>query len=231
MSSDTEIITSPHPKFPSEIPPHIKSPVGRYFTNISWPNGFEQWRLVRFSTPMDGSCLFHAICNSFFEPYHTQILNGKHISRDSLVSLLRKELSHKLSSRVSDNVDSPTFYQTLNGGNTSTFAKSVPEFSLSYMQDQLQSSSPIGYGYMEFLGNVFSKDIYILEAARRDIYVTDELSLTIKGDRPSIVLYYMTGHYELVGIHNDNGTFDTHFSPNHSLIRFLRDKVSIYTHF
>lgn len=208
-----------------QMPQAIKSPAANYYCLIKWDGLISQWNLVRFSTPMDGNCLFHAISNSFFEPYHTEQMNGKHVSRTQMVSFLRKELAEKLATKISEEPDSHTHYDTLNGGNTSAFAEAVPEFKLSYMQSQLNSSFPIGYGYMEFIGNALNKDIYILEALRRDIYVTDELSLTIKGNRRSIVLYYMNGHYELVGIHNPDGTFDTHFSPDHSLIRFLYNRV------
>jgi hypothetical protein len=125
--------------------------------------------------------------------------------------------------------NSQTYYQTLNGGNTSNFAQAVPEFALEYMQRQLASQVPIGYGYMEFIGNVLDKDIYILDGIRHDIYITDELPLTIKGNRSSIVLYYMNSHYELVGIATPDNNFHTHFSPTHSLIRFLNSRVQQYT--
>ncbi len=96
------------------------------------------------------------------------------------------------------------------------------------MQKELNSHSYIGYGYIEFIGNALGKDIYVLEAIRRDIYrQTDEdLELIIKGNRNAVVLYYMdNGHYELVGLRNPDGTFDTHFSPEHSFIRFLYSRV------
>jgi hypothetical protein len=208
------------------IPNIGKGPVGNYYANINWDNGFEAWNLVRFSTPMDGSCLFHAISNSFFAPYHKEILHGKRVNRTKMVEALRMELSQKLASKVSDSPNALTYYDTLNGGNTSAFSEAVPEFELSYMQNQLNSHTSIGYGYMEFIGNALDKDIYILEAIRRDIYVTDELSLTIKGNRNSIVLYYMNGHYELAGIHKEDGSFDTHFSHDHSFIRFLYNRVT-----
>ena len=208
-----------------KVPSNIKSPISNYFTYIKWDGYFEQWKLVRFATPMDGNCLFHAISNSFFEPYHSESLNGKHVPRTKMVSHLRRELSDKLAEKVFPDLDSPTHYDILNGGNTSAFAEAVPEFALSYMQEQLRSNLPIGYGYMEFIGNALNKDIYILEAIRRDIYITDELPLTIHGDRRSIVLYYMNGHYELVGLEKDDGSFDTHFSPDHSFIRFLYNRV------
>lgn len=207
-----------------KMSPKIKSPAADYFCRFTWQNGFEHWRLVRFATPMDHHCLFHSISNSFFEPYHSETLNGKHISRKQMVLHLRRELSKKLASKVDDS-NSLTHYDMLHGGNTSAFAEAVPEFSLKFMQEQLESQVSIGYGYMEFIGNALNKDIYILEAARRDIYTTDELHLTIKGNRSSIVLYYMNGHYELVGIENSDGTFVTHFSPDHSLISFLYSRV------
>jgi hypothetical protein len=203
------------------FPEDIKSPFASYYAYINWENGFEKWDIVRFSTPMDGSCLFHAISNSFFEPYHSEILNGKHVSRKKMVSSLRKELAQKLAEEVEDDI---RFYDTINEGNTNSFAKEVPEFNLEYMQSQLDSNNPIGYGYMEFIGNILQKDIYILSGSTKGIYVTDELPLTIKGDRKSIVLYYINGHYELVGIKNEN-SFETHFNPTHEFIQFLNKKV------
>jgi hypothetical protein len=200
-------------------------PVANYYAEIIWNDGFQNWPIVRFSTPMDGNCLFHAISNSFFTPYHDEILNGNHITRGKMISLLRKQLAEKLAEPISNIPDSPRYYDTLNGGNTSAFSQAVPEFELKYMQSQLDSNTPIGYGYMEFIGNSLNKDIYILEALRRDIYITDELPLTITGDRKSIVLYYLNGHYELVGIRNTDGTFTTHFSSEHSFIRFLYNRV------
>jgi len=219
-------ITTPPPSNPiyHKLSSNTKSPIANFYTYIHW-DFLYPWKLVRFSTPMDGSCLFHSIANSFFEPYHSEQLNGKHISRSQIISHLRKELSQKLSSPISDEPNSPSYYDTLNFGNTSSFSEAVPEFSLQYMQSQLQSNFPIGYGYMEYIGNILNKDIYILEAIRRDIYITDELPLTIKGTRSSIILYYLNGHYELVGLQNTDGSFATHFSPDHSLIRFLYNRV------
>jgi hypothetical protein len=208
-----------------KVPFHIKSPYAKYFLYITWAQGFENWNIVRFSTPADGSCLFHALTNAFFEPYHTEKINEKSYARKNIIKLLRTELSKRLGNIDPDDPEGKTYYDKLNNGSTASFAKAVPEFSLSYMQKELDSDTPIGYGYLEFIANAINKDIYILEASRRDIYVLDTPSLIIKGNRNSIVLYYTTNHYELVGIENKYGTFDTHFSPNHSFIRFLYNKV------
>lgn len=224
VSEQTQVYPSAYDIF-KPIRQTGKGPVGNYYAEIHWPE-FDRWSLVRFSTPMDGNCFFHAISNSFFAPYHTETLKGKHVSRDQMVSILRKELSQKLATKISDDPDAPTHYDILNGGNTRAFAEAVPEFSLEYMQHELASHSPIGFGYLEFIGNALNKDIYILEAERRDLYsMPHELPLTIKGDRKSIVVYYMKGHYELVGIQRPDGSFDTHFAPDHSFIRFLYQRV------
>lgn len=206
------------------LPQTGRGPVGNYYDEIHWPN-FDRWKLVRFSTPLDGNCLFHAIANGFFAPYHTEMLKGKRMSRNQIITQFRKELAQKLAAKISDVEDAMTHYEILNRGNTKAFAEAVPEFGLEYMQGQLDSSNHIGYGYMEFIGNALNKDIYILEASRKNIYATEELPLTIRGDRKSIVLYYMEGHYELVGIERPDGSFDTHFSPEHSFIRFLHQLV------
>lgn len=195
-----------------------------YYNVLNWTDlgGFDisKWKLIKIATPMDGSCLFHAIANSHFTPYHNESYNGKYLSRRDIVKLLRRDMSVKLSERIPGE-NSKTYYDTLNNGNTSEFSEFVPEFRLSYMQSQLDSDNPIGYGYMEFIGNILEKDIYILDGCRHDIYVTDELPLTIKGNRNSIVLFYANGHYELVGLLNNSGRVVTYFHPQHSFITFL----------
>ena len=117
-----------------------------------------------------------------------------------------------------------THYETLGNGNTCKFSEEIPEFKLSYMKDQLNSDNPIGYGYMEFIGNIINKDIYTLDARHRDIYTMDELALSIKGNRKSIILFYLEGHFEMVGLYEETGII-THFNPEHELIRFLYRRV------
>lgn len=208
-----------------KFPNNITAPFAEHYHVMNWEDGFEKWNLVRFSTPSDGNCLFHAIANSFFVPYHTEILNGKKISRREIITYFREELSDKLSEKIDNSPNSQTYYDTLNEGNTHKFSKNVPEFSIDYMKEQLKSSVAIGYGYIEFLSNVLDKDIYILDGSRFGIYISDELPLTIKGTRSSIILYYDNGHYELIGI-QDNDLFHTIFSHEHSFVRFLYNIVS-----
>src|SRR3990167_8382599 len=208
-------------KSPYKILPETQDgPVGHYYADISWEGDYSNWNLVRVFTPPDGSCLFHAICNSFFLPYRNCILNGKKISRTKIISSFRKELSEKLASKIPG--ESKTYYESLNNGNTKNFSKDIPEFELNAMQKELASNHSLGYGYIEFIANIINKDIYILDGNRGDVYVSDEL--TVKGDRNSIVIYYLDGHYELVGIKNKD-SFVVHFTPNHSFIKFLQSRI------
>ena len=200
-------------------------PIGTFYNNVIWPGEFGEWNLVRFSTPGDGSCLFHAISNSFFKSYRTEMLNGKYITRKELVRRFRLELSQKLSEKIGNRHDSPTYYQLLNGSNMDEFSNHVPEYSCTHMKAELASTSPIGYGYLEYIGNAIEKDIYILDGSHKDIYRSDELKYSIKGNRNSIVIYYENGHYELIAIDNGDGTCITHFSHKHAFIKFLQKRI------
>jgi hypothetical protein len=204
-------------------PLHGQSVNSKYFVPILWQNGFEDWNLARFETPGDGNCLFHALLNSFFIPYITGKLQETEVTPELLVKAFRKKLSEKLDTPRSDG--GPTYYQALAGGELAKQAIHVREYELPNMQKLLNSDAWIGYGYMEYIGDICNKDIYILEGHRHDLYVSDELRFCIKGNRNSIVLYYCNSHYEPVGILDENNKFQTLFSPNHSFIRFLKRRV------
>lgn len=181
-----------------------------------------RWNVSSMETPSDGNCLFHAILNAYSDQYREA---NDLTTKRSIVLNLRKNLSAKLPTQRSvGNDPSVSYYDTLNGGNTKIFATEVPEFSLSAMQAQLCSSTPIGYGYLEYIGLMLNKDIYILDAETNDIYHSDEMKYSITGKRSSIVVLYDHGHYELTGIYNAS-QIHTIFHPNHSWVRFLYKKV------
>lgn len=208
------------------VPPEVQNVASKYFIQIKWDGDFRDWNMIRFSTPMDGHCLFHAILNAFFEPYHKELLGNKKVSRLDIVTQFRKSLSLMLSTHTDpNNPNSSRYYDLLNHGTTAEFSVHVPEFSIDNMKSQLESDSKIGYGYLELIANAIQKDIYILEGCRQNIYILDNPSLIIKGNRESIVLYYTQDHYELVGIISGKNVFDTHFSPHHPFIKFLYHRI------
>lgn len=193
------------------------TPNAKYYKDIGWYNEFN---IVRFDTIGDGSCLFHAIINGFFKPYHTEEINGVKMTKGEIIRTLRKELANAL----------PMYYDKLNNGTTAQFANYIPEYKLEYMQKELDSFIPLGYGYLEFIGNILNKDIYILDSKTQYPYITDELSLSITGQRESIIIYYNNngsnvGHYELVGIRNSDDTIDTHFHHLHPFVKFLHSLI------
>jgi len=191
---------------------------------IEWKNGYEKWKIVKINTIGDGNCLFHAIVNSFFEPYRQEKIEDTNITKKEIVKLLRKELSQKLSQKIEGK--NITYYEKINGGNTYKFSETISDFKQENMKKILDSNNQIGYGYIEYIGDVLNKDIYILEGKRQDIYKTDEYIYSIKNDREAIVLYYNNGHYELIGLINDNNDIETYFNYNHSFIKFLNEKVN-----
>ena len=83
------------------LPVYKNGPIGKFYKKIDFKNCYQNWDLVIIDTIGDGSCLFHAICNSFFVPYYTEILNGEKIQRRDLVRQMRKEFAEKLSSPIS----------------------------------------------------------------------------------------------------------------------------------
>lgn len=221
------------------LPYYNNGPIGNFYQKINWKQGFENWNLVKIDTIGDGSCLFHAIANGFFVPYYTEVINECKISRKEIIKQMRKEFSEKLSTPISSVPNVKTHYEIINSGKTSEFPVSpdLPEYdySLANMKKQLDSNNNIGYGYIEYISNMLDKNIYILNESDNDLYPfgKDDLLNIYKKNRSSLVLYYTSsnnndnyGHYELVGIMN-NGIIDTYFSPDHSFIKFLYNKVLV----
>jgi hypothetical protein len=196
--------------------------------------------MMRIRTIPDGSCYFHAISNAFFPPYQSGILNGKAISKQEIVRRLRNDLAIRLA-QPSDplNPNSPLNYDLLSNGELRAFAEAmmgedpdpdIPNYTLEHMQDELKTSGAVDNVYNEFISNQLKKDIYILDGENEDIQFTGgDYSLLYKG-RPSIVLYYLPGHYELVGIRRQDGSIQTYFDPNSEFIQAIRQRLAQIVH-
>lgn len=191
------------------------------YTPFHWENGFTKWNTVRIDTPRDGSCLFHAILNSYFIPYHTGRLNDTIISKKELVRSLRKQIADKLSQPI-DPLDqsSPIYYDILSYGKLREEAEVINEYSLSNMQKILDSDSFVGYGYLELISDLLNKDIYILDNQKQNVYITTEDYLH-KGRNSIVLLYIDDNHFELVGLLQNDGSIISYFDPNNPFIKFL----------
>lgn len=135
-----------------------------------------------------------------------------------------KKKAEKLEETVPD--ENVSYYEQISNGQLSSFSQQDPSLSLSSMQRTLRSSESIGFGFLEFIGNVLKKDIYILSGDTLDVYQTDEYSCSIKG-RNSIVLYHTksgSGHFELVGLCLGDEAY-THFLPNNPFIDLIRSRT------
>jgi len=174
---------------------------------INW-DWLSKYDLYHISTPTDGNCLFHSILGGFYKPYQNHI---------SMARQFRRELSEKLGSK--NPKTGKIYYETINNGFMKEYSKFVPEYSLSRMKRELDSNSPLGYGYMEFIADIIDKDIYILDRSSMGLYKTDEV--TVKDRKSAIIIYYDGSHYETV-VQNVGDSQVHHFSSKNPIIKNMR---------
>jgi hypothetical protein len=181
--------------------------------------------MVRIETLGDGSCFFHAILQCVFDRYK----NSPATEKITMVDAFRAQLSDLLDQ----------YYPDLSRGHLAEFSSVVPEYSLQSMKAILKNRFPVDNAYNEFVSNLLGLDIYILDLEKKKPYITgNDADILFKG-RKSIIILYLPGHYESVGVKtvplpNDTlGPNDcrvqTIFEPDHPLIskiRFLNKPVS-----
>ena len=198
---------------------------------LHWREPFNYPNMVRIRIPTDGSCLFHAIARSYFKPYITGKLNGKVFDRTKFIRDLRQSLSIKLGSKEKGGL---TYYETLSRGQLPEIAKTMPAYSLTNLQQELNSSRSVSHIFHEFISDQLDKDIYILDAAKRDVYMMGDDDEILYKHRPSIVLLYIpsnqekegSGHYELIGLQDDDN-IRTLFDPTDEFIGAIRYRMMI----
>ena len=201
----------------------VKALINQEFEKIKIFEGFD---LIRIRVPMDGNCFFHSILKAYFKPYIVGKIDGETFNRKEFIKNLRKDLAKKLGSRVEPrNKNSKTYYQTLSKGELENISKDIPAYSLKNMQKELNSSSAVSNIYNEFISNELDIDIYILDAEKKDVYMTGTDEELLYKNRKSVVILYMPGHYELVGLMNSNDEVETLFSSNSELIQKIRQRM------
>lgn len=191
------------------------------FEKLSWDKVFPGFNAIRIKTDMDGSCFFHAIAKAYFKPY----INGDTNYRKEYIKSLRKELSIRLGSTIEGS--DKTFYETINNGELPDMAEELPECSLEKMQAELDSFQPISNIYNEFISDQLDIDVYILDAIKRDVYMTASDNNVLYKKRKSVVLLYLPGHYELVGLlRNKEKNIQTLFDANSPFIRRIQERMN-----
>ena len=175
----------------------------------------QEFDLVRVATEMDGNCLFHAIAKAYFKPYIMGKVGEGVFDRSEFVRNLRKDLALAL----------PTAYSKLANGELAEIAKTMPKYSLKNLQKELDSNSPVSNYFNEFISDSLNIDIYILDAKTKDVYMFGaDLKLLYK-NRKSVVILYLPGHYELIGLLHNSSNVETYFSPTHPLIKKIRARI------
>lgn len=169
----------------------------------------------------DGSCFFHALCRACYMAYILEKFD-----RRKIVMNLRRNLAKRLG-KNSNKLDptSPLVYDMLSRGNLRKIAKDLPQYSLENMQNELLKGGSIDYIFHEFISNELEKDIYILDATKRDVYIIGNEDDILYKDRPSIVLLYNRNHYDLVGIRMKE-QIHTLFSYDDPFIQTIRDRLN-----
>jgi len=205
----------------------MKPLINEEFERMKWDGFLKDFNLIRCRVETDGSCFFHALAKSYFKPYIVGKKDGEPFDRKEFIKNLRKDLSKTLGSKVDpQNPKSKTYYQILSNGELESISKSMPEYSLENMQKELDSSTPVSNYFNEFISNQLNIDIYILDSKTKDVYMVGaDLKLLYK-NRRSVVILYMPGHYELVGLINDESSYiETYFLPNHPFIAKIRERM------
>ena len=195
---------------------------------LDWSNysfGFDG--MCRIGTIADGSCLFHAVAQSYYKPYRRGRVDDIALDRINFIRQLRQELASKLGDPVDENdPNSPSHYQLISRGEMESFGQIVPQYSLESMKRELSSDNAVDNAYNEFISDILNKDIYLLDVVRKDVYITGKDLDILYKERDSIVLLYVPGHYELVGIRNNKGEIKTLFSHDHPFIRSIQRRMT-----
>lgn len=176
--------------------------------------------LVVLPTIGDGNCFFHSVLRAF----NTNYIRADKISdRVNMARTFRNALADML--EEIDPLTGKSYYSGLNCGELEAISEGVKDYTLHGLQKELRSSSPVDNIYQELISNTLNKDIYIIDGTKKDMYhVGSAFTLYYKG-RNSIILYYIPGHFEVVGLKHSDGSIDTLFTPEHPLIQACNDQL------
>ena len=194
------------------------------FEQLEWDT-FSDFKMVRIRTDADGSCFFHALLKGYFKPYIQEEIDGKTFNRRDFVRNLRHDLAEKLAKPIKKGSEK-TYYNQLNRGQMETLAEDMPECTLENMQAELGSSRPVSNLYNEFVSNELDIDIYILDGIKRDVYMTGSDDALLYKNRKSVVVLYLPGHYELIGLLHNGEYIETFFSPQSKFINHIRERMN-----
>jgi len=177
--------------------------------------------LIVIPSPKDGHCFFHSVLMAFSNDYRFEVLGGIKVSRYNIVKQFREDLAQLLDKPVSKG--GPTWYRYLSRGSLEEYSKKVDGYDILSLQTMLRSSQSVGQEFHEYISDVLNKDIYIIDGNIMKLYNVGDSELLYQ-DRPSILLYYKNGHYDLLGRQGSNGDIQTLFDPNDDIILMFKNE-------
>lgn len=189
--------------------------------------------MIRKGTYTDGSCYFHAIVEAYFVPYKSGMIGGRPFSRKQFIKDFRLDLAKKLSEINEKDDKKRTYHKSISNGKLTELQKDSLLASIvseENMKKELSSNNSVSYIFHEMVSDLLNKDIYILDAKNKNVYIIDSNTSLYYKNRKSIVLLWIKGHYEVVGVRNDS-IIRTFFSPEDPFIVSIKSQITTRTNF
>lgn len=193
----------------------------------------------------DGSCMVHAIMQSFYKRY---IEANSFNERIDMADEFRRNLAEKLTEINPRDAEGRTYYESLGNGTIAEIGEDAKEFSLEEFFSHLNSREFLDNRVIEYIQIVLNKSIFFVHEKRDsdgNIISKDMYNYFFHpSGQKSICLYGITeepeeeedgkilvGHYDLLGV-KENGVMKTYFGPNHPFIKKLQSRMrEVYTTF
>jgi len=191
--------------------------------------------LVQIKQINDGSNFLRSIIDGYYSPYKCgyQIIQNQKVAFDTyeFIKNLRLDLSRKLDSQidienrkyfpdtyfmaVDGQILNPTYYDVL--------SDNTRKYSLSELQQWLESDLPLNHELQEYISLILHKDIYIIDINTKLLINIDK---NLYKNRDSIILLYDKDNkiYSLLGLSRDNNLI-TNFKNDDVFILRLRQNM------
>lgn len=170
--------------------------------------------LEMYSLPTigDGSCMLHAIFQSFNQHY----INFK----DDYDKML---MVHHFRKYLAEQLDNDKNYEKLSRGEITEISNFLPQLNKENMKRYLNSSKWLNIFFLEYISNILDLDIYIYDDTTKNIYKTGDDEIYFKNRRSVIIRYYREAHFETICVSTPEGN-KTLFSSDSYIIKEIKSK-------
>lgn len=173
-------------------------------------------QFVRISAIGDGSCMFHAILQSFNRSYNS--------SSNLQKRAMCREFRNDLAAVLGEEIHGKLCYDQLSRGDLKSFAEAVPDASLPNMQKALKSNEWGDMRFIELISNLMEINIIILDYGKKEIYHTGDFELLFKPRDTIIIMVTDNVHFDTVGVRTPTGV-RTLFSYDEPVVQRIISKM------